>query len=174
MTAPRRDGKDEHPFSKWSRSDKIIDSRTEGIYASDTDVWHGRYLRYKDRQGLRTIQHCIEIEVKNFGKEIDANQLEMISFHQQIREKLVGKPHKVKDRNGKPITFYDWGIHTLICSGASPKDSATLIWDGGRFITIDQLRGILRFELDPRTLEPRDPGLRRHHVNKTPQFPGMD
>jgi hypothetical protein len=172
MTAIRRDGI-EIPFSRWLRKEKRLDSVGQNLHVSDVDYSFMKYKTAIDRIGTRQLKLFMQIELKTFGKQLDAYQQEhLFLLHQLLThqrplpdvnkvEGFTGKIDLITNGVPKKIRVWSMGVSILtIDDGDSPDDCTGLWW--GRFrtngvvmhlpIMLDQLIGLLNFELHPDTL----------------------
>jgi len=180
MTTPWRDSNKQDEFREWVRNNKRLDSIREGLSFTNSDLWTHKYKNCTDRRGSRVVQHLMLIEYKQFGKELPfAQRDDLFIIDQMIRNNRKGQrkagditPRIAKCLNarGESVTVKGWGVHVLILSGACPATSEWMSW--GPIIANDprqeakridswMLEKLLRFELNPDTLEPMHD--RRHH-----------
>jgi len=164
MTAPRRDGQHQTGFAKWVRNVPELDSIREGFSCLDIDwVWH-RYMNPSDSIGQRYIQHIMLIEEKSYGAEVGFSQRDTIMLLDQALRHAVGsKGITAKNARGRKVKLRYWGWNTIQYQGNMTSESEWIKWNN-RQITMDELIGLLRFELHPQTLAPIDANMRRHHV----------
>lgn len=160
------------------RREESLDSRS-GIVRFDCDVLLHRYKTVEDKKSSRDIQCLMFIEVKTHGAmPTDAQRDTLSLFAQVLRNRrtnkhLKGKKHGLHAANHTPltvafsrlnnrrVTLKMFGGHLLRMSGNCPESSEWMSWDDARkspegFITVEQLKQLLRFELDPDTLREVD------------------
>lgn len=161
-------------FSRWIRERDDLDSRDAGIVCNDIDyVIH----KYKTADDSRDLQLLMVVEVKTRGAEPGPTQKDTIGLLDQFLRNRRDTPTKITDRRrlesapvkafsliGKrEISVRAFGVFTLQFENTGPHDSGWIKWGPRRVeISEEQLAALLRFDLDPDTLEPID--LRRHHA----------
>ncbi len=159
MTSPRRDGKEQTPFSEWVRNNPRLDSRKFGVANQDIDwIWH-QWLASCDTIGDRTINHILLIEEKSHGADLSPSERDVMFLIDQVLRKTTTQ--RLTTLRGDRVNVRIWGYFKLRYSGETILSSNTVWWNK-RIITVDQLEEILRFEVDPRTMQPRSD--RRHHT----------
>lgn len=155
-------------FCAWLRSQRKelpSYSQTVGFVATDVDLVIHRYLTSIDGIGSREIQAMMMLEVKSrSGKPHQSQTDTLYKWH------LLSNTKQVVNNS----LIWGFGVGVLSMSGTDPSNSDHLEW--GRFkkgsdgklhyrkITINQLYGLLRFELHPDSLS-RQP-FRRHHKTR--------
>lgn len=167
MTAPQRNGIAKCDFSEWLRSHPLLDANAAGLSITDAD-WVVHQFKIHTQHGRsKEIQNMMFIEEKTFGADIgkQSAQRDTISLLAQILRNRTNprQPslHRVKSMmSGKLIRLRFFGWHLLQFSHAGPLDSEWIKWDW-KPINLDMLVKLLRFELSPITLAPRDE--RSHH-----------
>jgi hypothetical protein len=155
------------------RSNPGLDS-AKGFTFMDKDIiCH----RFKTDHG-RSLQYLMMVEVKTRGAQLSDSQRDTIWIIDQLLRNRKDTPTKKTDRRQVEgvVTMVKsfiqrgevrarvFGYHVLRLSGDSPDDSAEITWDSRR-ITLEQLVGLLRFDLDPDNLLPMD---NRSHHTKAP------
>lgn len=161
----------ETPFERWMRNSQDLDSRIAGIVRFDCDVLLHRYRTECDKRGARDIQCIMFIEVKCRGANVDDAQRDTLSmFSQVLRNRKTNRHQKRLGRHAgnhtpyaqcysqkmrRPICLRMYGGHLLRMAGDEPTGSDWILWDN-KPITEEQLIGILKFDLDPDSLEPID------------------
>ena len=172
-----RDTSAETAFERWVRNHPQLDSRTAGIVRFDLDLLLHRYAGLIDGLGSRDIQCLMFIEVKTYGSRVtDAQRDTLFTLNQVLRNR---KPNRHRAKRGAHLEdhiplakTYSWcnkrrvalklfGGHSLRLSAGCPEKSAWIEWDH-KAIDVDALVRLLRFEIDPDTLEPID--WRRRYV----------
>jgi len=166
-------------FSQWIRSRKDLDSR-DGHVVADMD-----YLVHRYRTELgRDFQCLMLLEVKTRGAEPSPSQKDTLLIFDQLFKNRRGTPTKdapfqaigatttvVSALNRKRVTLKAFGCFVVQFEKTGPLDSEWIKWGPRReVISVDQLAGLLRFDIDPDTLRPMD--WRRHHAE--PQRPLLD
>ena len=147
-----------------------------GYVVTDLDWMVTEYKvihQYKTQYG-RTFQLMMIVESKIMGAEISDTQRDTLQMRNQIISNRRQTPTKdlvyqagvvptevYSSLSGKKILLRVFGVHSLRFSGLGPSDSEWIKWDK-KEITIEQLVGLFRFNLDPDTLKPID--LRNHHA----------
>lgn len=124
----------------------------EGIVRTDTDHW---VLRYKTSLDNRDFQIIMLVEVKEYGKEPDPSQLDILHFaHWLMTEKgknrhgaRTWKTIKAKSVTGRPVKVKSFGVHLLQFERTSPDDG-WVKWDR-KIIDKNVLLGILALERRP-------------------------
>lgn len=153
------------------RDDPELDSQDAGIVRFDCDVLLHKYKVTVDKKSSRDLQCLMFVEVKTHSAPIDAPQRDTLSLMAQVvRNRRRNKHRDKRGRHcgdhdplasafswllGRNIRLRMFGGHLLRLSGSDPLDSERMTWDG-KPITLQQLRALLRFELDPDSLQPID------------------
>ena len=162
----------ETAFGRWMRHEPALDSR-EGIVCFDCDILLHRYQIAIDKGKSREIQCLMFVEVKTFNADMSPSQRDTMTLFSQVLKNLRSdrRGRKAGDHKtmalafswllGRSVRLRMFGGHLLQLSGADPLTSDTMKWDH-KPITRDQLVALLRFELDPHSLQPID--WRRHHA----------
>lgn len=161
----------ETAFERWLRNEESCDSQKAGIVRFDLDVLLHRYMMPTDKRGTREIQCLMFIEVKSFGADVSMSQRDTFSLLSQVlRNRRTNKHQAKKGRHAnehtpvtkcyshllnKDVTLRLFGGHLLQMSGEDPPTSEWLKWDK-KPIDLDQLKSLLRFEIDPDTLRAID------------------
>ncbi len=153
----------ETSFERWVRNHNELSS-SDGIVRFDLDMLIHRYKTgLADAKGCRDIQCLMFIEVKTFSANPTASQRDTLSMLSQVlrnRQKNMHGDRKGRHAQHKQITkvfshllrrdveLRMYGAHLLQFDGTSPADSSRIGWD---FIpiTVEQLVGLIRFDLDP-------------------------
>jgi hypothetical protein len=167
VTAPQRNGIAKCDFSNWLRSHPLLDPQVAGLSITDTD-WVVHQFRIHTQHGRsKELQNMMFIEEKSFGSDIgkQSPQRDTISLLAQLLKNRTNpkQPSRFKVQSvmtGKLISLRFFGWHLLQFSHAGPLDSEWIKWDW-KPITLEMLVKLLRFELSPITLAPRDE--RNHH-----------
>jgi hypothetical protein len=159
----------ETAFERWMRNEEELDSGL-GLVRFDLDVLLHRYMRLVDGKGSRDLQIMMFIEVKTLGANVLQSQLDTFSLLSQVLRNRKTNMHQQRHgrhtdavtpvtahskKLGKPVTLWLRGGHLLQLSGTSPVNSSDIRWDWKK-ISIDDLVGLIRFDLDPDTLKPID------------------
>jgi len=158
----------ESEFSGWLRRQEDLDSITRCLAVTDCDFMVHGYNIASDVLGKRELQHMMCLEVKTYGGMPPPWQRQSLFFaHQLLHQKrklLCSHTHKRR-------MVWHFGYYVLSLHGACPPDDPNgyVTWAHfdetgcvvGKTITVATLKQILRFELDPNTLEPLS--VRRHH-----------
>jgi len=161
----------ETAFERWMRNEPQLDSRDVGIVRFDCDVLLHRYKRTEDKKSSRDLQCLMFVEVKTFSADVTLPQKDTLSLMAQVlRNRRQNKHHAKRGRHvadhnplalafswllGRSVRLRMFGGHLLQLSGADPVSSTALLWDH-KSITVDQLLGLLRFDLDPDSLRDMD------------------
>lgn len=162
----------ETSFSRWIRERADLDSNGFGISVMDMDyIVH----RYRTELG-RKFQCIMVVEVKTHNAKMSDAQRDTAHVINQIMRNRKQTPTKnVQWQAGNgPLTVYSiytkskvvlraFGVHVVTFEKLGPDDSQWIKWDG-KEISADQLAALLRFDLDPDTLNPMD--WRRHHQDR--------
>ena len=162
----------ETAFGRWIRNHPRLDSG-DGFAFVDQDYWCHQFKTHS--QG-RDFQLIMGIEIKTRQGSLSASQRDTLYIvNQLMRNRRETPTKKLKFQSGsaslkvhsivanRSVNVKCFGIHLLQFSGMGPSDSDWMKWDGD-MINEDQLVQLLRFDLDPDTLNPVD--LRSHHVQK--------
>lgn len=165
MTSVRRDG-NEAPFSDWIRNHPSLHSIRERLSVMDADYWIHQYRAKSDKIGDRKIDSIMCVELKTFERDLPYAQrdtLRLISaMYRQVAYTKDGKIRTMRLDMGNEIrTVRMYGYFVLRLERDRPDKSRWIEWNG-RQIDEEMLVDILRFQRDPRTLNPRSD--RRHHI----------
>lgn len=163
----------ETAFSRWIRRYPELASE-EGYGLADQDlVWH----KFRIKQS-RDFQLMMDIEVKTHGADLTLSQRDTLLIrHQLIANRYETPTKKTRWQAGHTVRWVfsailgrktwvrHFGVHVLRLENTAPNDSEWIEWDKKR---IDEatLVSILKFDLDPDTLQPMD--YRSHHRSKYP------
>lgn len=149
------------PFADWLRRqhEKLPSISLEcGLSATDIDLVMHRYKsKVREGVGTRRFQSLITIEVKTRGGYPPMSQLDTLAKCNVFRG--------IDYLENIHLTHY--GVFVLVMSGVDPDTSDSMMWgsfppgkivtDSSQLlwqkITLDQLYQLLRFELNPKTLE---------------------
>jgi len=164
----------ETSFGRWIRNNKDLDS-ANGYCVVDQDYWIHRFRSHAGRD----FQLLMLVEIKTFGTVLTQAQRDTLHCANQVMRNRRQTPTKqLKWQSGhssvrmvnsvmanREINLRVYGVHILTFSGLGPCDSEEITWDISNKITVDTLTSILRFDLDPDTLQVLD--LRNHHSKKS-------
>jgi hypothetical protein len=155
-------------FGRWIRNHPDLDSG-KGYSVIDCDYWVHRFKTYEDRE----FQCIMLVEVKTHESNLSKAQRDTLFIVNQIMRNRRQTPTKDKKYEagdsilkaysvmlGRKVNVKVFGVHKLVFSGLGPDDSKWISWDD-QMIDEPTLARILRFDLDPDTLNPLD--LRSHH-----------
>jgi hypothetical protein len=158
----------EDEISHWIRSHPELDSG-RGLVVMDKDL---AFQRYKTSFG-RDFQCFMFVEVKTHGKKLGDSQRDTMHLLDQLLRTDRNTPTKRRRMhcNNIPRRVYSvaskkwiepkaFGVHLLTLSGSTPDDSLEIRWDK-KVITREMLIGILKFDINPDTLQKMD--WRIHH-----------
>lgn len=162
MTRSRVFGSDTD-FCAWHRKHADLQATSNlGMTLNDIDVLVHRYVHCRDKIGTRDIQCLMHLEVKTRNGEPQFAQRDSFCKLNLFRG----------DRRHKRMRIINFGVFFLSMSHTSPDNSTSMRW--GRFthseeiewrtINESQLLRLLRFDVDPSTLEPLQ--FRRHHKTR--------
>lgn len=156
----------ESSFGRWMRNEPQLSS-DKGVVRSDVDHI---VVRYKTNEYGRELQLMMAVEVKEYGREPDPCQRDILSFFRQIIERkgknMYGAAtvmcHKLRSRMLKKTVSVRWhGFHLLQFEKTNPDDSDWIKWDG-KIIDKQTLIELLLFERMPEDPS-RKLDLRDHH-----------
>ena len=142
-----------------------------GTTVNDWDMILHQYKTPVDNTGTREVQCLMFVECKTrFGAIASTQQETLWMLHQRLYWK--GKTRKIG--RAEPVTTWMYGVSFLGCETDNPATSQVFRWqrfaaDGTlttQHIDLDTTLAILRFDLDPDTLNALS--FRRHH--KTQQI----
>jgi len=149
------------------RDEPALDSHAAGIVRFDCDVLLHHYKHTVDKKSSRDIQCLMFVEVKTFSANLDLPQRDTLSLMAQVlRNRRRNRHHDKRGRHatdhdpmavafswllGRAVRIRMFGGHLLQLSHADPVTSTAMLWDH-KSITLDQLLGLLRFDLDPDSL----------------------
>lgn len=171
MTTKYRNGF-EGPFEDWLRKNKELDSIVQRLSISNSDFWIHQFRSHRDRVGERSIDNIMLVEVKTDGADIPFAQRDTLILVNQLLRRSSNNRYKVlKDMKGLRRLVQCFGVHLLQLSSDRPDNSDLIRWDRVA-VTEDMLIRIIRFDLNPYTLEPRSE--RRHHVSPPTVLPLFD
>ena len=155
-------------FGRWIRNNDQLDS-AKGFCVTDQDYWVHRFKTH----GNRAFQCLMLVEIKTHGADLTLAQTDTLHIVNQVMRNRRATPTKdlkfqagiapLKVRSsmaGHLVTLKSFGMHVLTFSGLGPEDSEWIRWDRQE-ISEGQLTSLLRFDLDPDSLQPLD--LRSHH-----------
>lgn len=158
----------ETDFGRWIRNNPLLDSG-KGFSVHDQDYW---IHRFKTHEG-RAFQLLMMVEIKTHGADVTEAQRDTLhAVNQVLRNRRQTPTKRLKWQAGNaPLSVYSsmmrrntmlrvYGMHVLRFSGNGPTDSESIRWNG-KLVDEETLTSLLRFDLDPDTLQPLD--LRRHH-----------
>jgi len=165
-------------FGRWIRGNPELDSG-DGYVVTDQDYWIHKYKHF----GNRSFQCLMLVEIKTMGARLSASQTETLYIANQLMRNRRQTPTKeLKHQAGGGVTkvwsimnnthvvLKAFGMHVLTFSGLGPEDSDWIKWDN-RQIDEKVLTQLLRFDLDPDTLNPLD--LKSHHLTHENQSLGF-
>jgi hypothetical protein len=152
------------------RNDPRLESQ-DGIVRFDCDVLLHRYKFPCDKKSSRNIQCLMFLEVKTFGAEPTMAQRDTLSIMSQALRNRRRNIHRLKRGRhlddhvplalafswllGRDVRLKMFGGHLLQLSADDPATSEWIAWDRRRIQPAD-LVALLRFELDPDSLNPID------------------
>jgi hypothetical protein len=155
-------------FGRWIRNNPELDSG-KGFSVVDCDYWIHRFKTFENRE----FQCIMLVEVKTCGADLSMAQRDTLLMVNQIMRNRRQTPTKEKRYEAgdsilrvrsammsRDVNAKVFGVHKLRFSGLGPDDSDWISWDD-KMIDEPTLSQILRFDLDPDTLNPID--LRSHH-----------
>lgn len=164
----------ESGFGRWIRNNPELDS-VKGFCVIDQDYWIHAYKTFENRE----FQCIMAVEIKTHGSKVSKAQRDTLHIVNQLLRNRRSTPTK-EDRRAnagirtvhsamlnREINLKSFGVFVLTFSGLGPDDSEIITWGGGDGrarhtpITMGELTGLLRFDLDPDTIKPID--LRNHH-----------
>lgn len=164
----------ETAFGRWIRNNAKMSSN-DGYCVVDLDMTISEFKtvhQFKTAYS-RDFQLMMDIEIKTMGADLSPAQRDTLHIRNQLMRNRRQTPTKdlVFQAGAPPLDVFSvmnsrkvkvrcYGVHLLRFSGLGPDDSEWMLWDQ-RPITIDQLTGLLRFDIDPDTMKPID--LRNHH-----------
>jgi hypothetical protein len=164
-------------FDSWVRANGSLDSVKASLCITDIDFIVHQYRECGDKNGTRLINSMMLIEVKSHGSSMPSAQADTLNKLDQMLRRAPGQNrgsvHEVIDERGNAVQVTYYGLHVLTFSGIGPDDSEEIRWDGKK-IEKTELERLLRFELHPDTLRVRDVTARRHHSNKSNQYPLLE
>lgn len=159
----------EERWKAWIRHNPNLDSQIHGLFIGDSDLWVHKFGSRKSRvEGWnRDIQYLMMVEVKTFGKAVEAPQRDKLNAidavlrtkpwkeQRELGQLMPGHPQNVRRVHsliaGKPVRLICHGVHVLRMDDETPGTSSWLLWDD-RPISREQLEGLLRYDIDPDSL----------------------
>ena len=156
-------------FGRWIRNNPELDS-SKGYAVTDQDYWIHAYKT----EGSREFQCLMLVEIKTMGRNLSNAQRDTLLIVDQLMRNRKQTPTTGEIRRqagsglarvhshylGREVNLKALGMHVLTFSGLGPDDSSRITWDK-KEITTETLTKILRFDLDPDTLNKLC--LRNHH-----------
>jgi len=159
----------EDEISQWIRSHPELDS-AKGFAWMDKDLICHRFLTNHGRD----FQCMMFVEFKTRGARLnDVQRDTMHMVNQMFRTDCTTPTKRARDHShqtptrihsvkaGRRISAKAFGYHLVLLSGQTPDDSAEIWWDKTR-IDRHRLIQLLRFDLNPDSLQPMD--WRIHHA----------
>lgn len=134
----------ETAFERWVRLEPKLDSREYGLVRFDCDMILHQYKRGVSRD----VQCLMFVEIKTFSSEMTPAQHDTLSLFSQLLRKQDGAMSPIA---GRVVQVRMFGGHLLQLSHDDPTISAWMMWDN-KPISVDQLIGLLRFDLNPDSL----------------------
>jgi hypothetical protein len=113
------------------------------------------------------------IEEKSHLSEPSTSQRETLSIFRQILNPSAPKPFRKKvlsKINKMNVDIVFWGHHLLQFANTGPEDGL-IFWDHKR-VSIGGLEDILRFDVNPYTLNPISNHEKGHHPKRQRTFDG--
>jgi hypothetical protein len=177
----------ESAFDRWVRNHERLDSVRDGVVITDGDKHvHRCHIRVKG-ESIRDVQYLMDIEVKAFGRDMTDSQRDTLHIHNQLLrtngwKKQLGRfltGHEQNVRNvfssysGKHVQVIHYGVHKLRMTGADPVTSDRITWDDKQ-IDVDQLVGLLRFDVNPDSLRPMEHRRHKRIDDRAPTLFGED
>lgn len=161
----------EDEISSWIRNNEQLRS-SDGFVFMDKDlICH----RFKTTHG-RSFQCLMFVEFKSRGRDLNESQRDTMHLINQMfrtdrtTPTKISKPHlaNIPDEvysiaARSKVKVKGFGYHLVRLSGTTPDDSNKIIWDK-REISKDDLIKLLRFDLNPDTLQQMD--WRVHHKKR--------
>jgi hypothetical protein len=139
------------------RNEEALDSSI-GVTRFDLDVLIHKYKNF----GRKSVQCLMFIEVKTRRADLPMAQKDTMYILDQVLRNTINHRKKAWHHDCKSAVFSIannrriwiklYGGHYLRFDKTSPEDSNEILWDKKQ-ITKDQLLQILRFEIDPDTLD---------------------
>lgn len=166
MTVVARDGRDK-PFSDWLRSQPGLESRLYSLDILDIDFSFHHFITRVDKNGTREVKLMLDLEVKTFGKNPNANQIETLYFRHQ---RLQGMNKLYSTCMKKKVSVWHFGQFILRMDGGDRPDKCSSInwvkFGKQGMLTLQEINEpflieILQFKRRPDTFKKLD--LRRHH-----------
>lgn len=127
-------------FSRWWNENPRLDARTCRLNVSNLD-----YIAFG---WGRPETYLMLIEEKRFGAALKDTQRELFDTLDFVLRQYKGAVPALRGK-WKPLRYF--GFHVLRFAGEGPSDSASIHWDNHQ-ISVAQLEALLRFDLDPVTL----------------------
>lgn len=143
----------ETAFGRWMRENQQLES-SNGIVRTDCDHI---ILRYKTHKDGRDFQLMMIVEAKEYGREPDPCQTDILSFLAQTLQMRGQQVHGAKTHRSvrlksrllnRDVLVRNFGVHLLQFEKTSPKDSKWIKWDR-REINPQVLTEILAFDRRP-------------------------
>lgn len=165
------------PMHHWINHNPNLDSIKNGLVFYDCDLICHHYKVDHNR----TVQCLMIIEVKTNGSLPAKSQKDTLNIlsqvirnrrsnrNKRIRYQIENRPSRVYStlqNKWMPIRLF--GAHLLRLEKNSPLDSTWMEWDRRMKISISDLEGLLKFELDPD--DPSQEYTLRIHHRKEPDL----
>lgn len=144
-------------FGRWMRHHPELQPSTAHIVRTDTDHSILRYMTYVQGVKTREFQLIMDVEVKEWGKEPDRAQADILNFKHQLVINKSRNRYGAKTDNtyqlrssaaGRKVKVRYLGFHLLQFEKTSPIDSRWIKWDR-KEITVETLVGLLALNLHP-------------------------
>ena len=189
MTRPLAKSEIFNAFSYWVNLEPCLDSHHYKLDVSDADYIFHKYATLVDRLGSREIRMALMLETKTRGAKIKDHQRETLEFHDQllrtrtILDKRTDEGYFLKghrpnartvfsSKHRRRVQIFHFGVFLLTMDAMYPPECKWMTWHGHNFepglerkISVDELRGVLSFQIDPDTFRPIE--IRRRKKGKT-------
>ena len=149
-TRPPRYPEEFSEFARWRYEEPELDSHRFGLTVSDIDQ-----VFFHDDEDIKEA-YILLLEVKTRGKtemEVhEENIYTLLDAALRLASSKAVSTHLWGREEQRRIRYMGW--HLLVLSATRPDNSEWMLWDS-KHIDKDQLVRMLRFDLDPNTLQPR-------------------
>ena len=141
---------------KWINEEPSLGSaqNVAALSVQDVDtVIHQYWVRDAKTRIRLPLNHIMLLETKAYGKLPDDSQRNTLNvLHCALS--LGNGANAISKVDNFPFKICYHGLHLLQLSRETPPDS-DILWDH-KLITVEQLRQVLRFEIDAHTLQQRE------------------
>lgn len=201
MTKPRYgNGDSEEAFSDWLRNEPELDSAQHCLSVTDIDFVVHKYVPVNtvtDPRGSRDVAYFMFVEVKTHARKMPFAQHDtLVQLDQMLRSTPRNKAEGRKTNGSgqfekghgytggvfrvhspaahRRVSAKFYGVHQLVLQKSTPLESEWMRWDNFGAITSEQLIQLVRFEVNPDTLQLMDHKRHKPRKLRLPSLPGLE